>query len=52
MDFFIWSKCDARQAHNPASEAGSLVQIQPPQPIVPGAVAYRAYVIRFYITSH
>ena len=32
MDSFILWKCDDRQVHNPASEAGSLVQIQPPQP--------------------
>jgi len=40
-------------AHNPAA-AGSLVQIQPPQPILSTAVAYRVYVIqnregKFYI---
>jgi hypothetical protein len=32
MDFSVLSKCDARRAHNPDSEAGSLVQIQRPQP--------------------
>jgi putative endonuclease len=40
-------------AHNPA-HAGSLVQIQPPQPTFPTAVAYRVYVLqnwegKFYI---
>src|SRR5438034_8459317 len=42
-----------RSAHN-AAPAGSLVQIQPPQPIFPAAMLYRVYVIqnregKFYI---
>src|SRR5437867_12779303 len=32
-DYFIWAESAARQALNTASEAGSLVQIQPPQPL-------------------
>src|SRR4030095_11523434 len=33
------------KAHNPASEAGSLVQIQPSQPIFLIAVTYRVHVL-------
>ena len=43
-DFIRLQVCDDA-AHNPAA-AGSLVQIQPPQPIPPVPETYRVYVVQ------